>query len=341
MPPSGLVCLQHESPLRGSTAAASTTTGPCPPPRRTYADPGDTPWRTCSSWCSWPPSSRLWTSTPDLLRTSVATPGNDHRLGANEAPPAIISIFVGEELEAVIDAIASDSPYAGPVKMKMDLAVDVLPKFSKDTTDRNRTSLSPLPATSWSSDARFCSEPQRLRYHPEQCQAKELKGSDELKVLGGFYQCRHRPGQARTIRDHRRVIFNGQRLHLAGVGGRGCRCGLAQQEEHPSALLLLIDPARTSPDEESGVLTKVGDGEPPMKSRWSTTCHQHRGPGPCWRWPASSCCPPSTPHMSEAATPLPLQAGRQRASACAVRLKTLGLPVRRRRRHERRHRHPW
>ena len=76
----------------------------------------------------------------DLLRTSVATPGNDHRLGANEAPPAIISIFVGEELEAVIDAIASDSPYAGPTKMKMDLGVDVLPKFSKDTTDRNRTS---------------------------------------------------------------------------------------------------------------------------------------------------------------------------------------------------------
>ena len=72
----------------------------------------------------------------DLLRTSVATPGNDHRLGANEAPPAIISIFVGEELEAVIDAIASDSPYAGPVKMKMDLGVDVLPKFSKDTTDK-------------------------------------------------------------------------------------------------------------------------------------------------------------------------------------------------------------
>ena len=62
----------------------------------------------------------------DLLRTSVATPGNDHRLGANEAPPAIISIFVGEELEAVIDAIASDSPYAGPVKMKMDLGVDCL-----------------------------------------------------------------------------------------------------------------------------------------------------------------------------------------------------------------------
>ena len=82
----------------------------------------------------------------DLLRTAVATPGNDHRLGANEAPPAIISIFVGEELEAVIDAICSDSPTPATVKMKMDLGVDVLPKFSKDTTDFvDRTSRSPSP----------------------------------------------------------------------------------------------------------------------------------------------------------------------------------------------------
>ena len=104
----------------------------------------------------------------DLLRTSVATPGNDHRLGANEAPPAIISIFVGEELEAVIDAIASDSPYAGPTKMKMDLGVDVLPKFSKDTTDRNRTS--PFAFTGNKFEFRMPGSSQNLsdcRYHPE------------------------------------------------------------------------------------------------------------------------------------------------------------------------------
>ncbi len=67
----------------------------------------------------------------DLLRTSVATPGQRPSSGRQRGPPAIISIFVGEELEAVIDAVCSDSPYAGPVKMKMDLGVDVLPKFSK------------------------------------------------------------------------------------------------------------------------------------------------------------------------------------------------------------------
>ena len=87
----------------------------------------------------------------DLLRTSVATPGNDHRLGANEAPPAIISIFVGEELEAVIDAIASDSPYAGPVKMKMDLGVDVLPSSARTPPTATVPLPSLSPATSSSS----------------------------------------------------------------------------------------------------------------------------------------------------------------------------------------------
>ena len=146
----------------------------------------------------------------DLLRTSVATPGNDHRLGANEAPPAIISIFVGEELEAVIDAIASDSPYAGPVKMKMDLGVDVLPKFSKDTTDRNRTS--PFAFTGNKFEFRMPGSAENL----SDCNtilntavAKELKGyADELEKADDFTSAAIALVK-RTIRDHRRVIFNG------------------------------------------------------------------------------------------------------------------------------------
>ena len=119
----------------------------------------------------------------DLLRTSVATPGNDHRLGANEAPPAIISIFVGEELEAVIDAIASDSPYAGPVKMKMDLGVDVLPKFSKDTTDRNRTS--PFAFTGNKFEFRMPGSAENLsdcQHHPEH---RRRKGTEGLRRRAG------------------------------------------------------------------------------------------------------------------------------------------------------------
>ena len=131
-------------------------------------DPGDTPMENLQFLIFLAAVIKAVDEYADLLRTSVATPGNDHRLGANEAPPAIISIFVGEELEAVIDAIASDSPYAGPVKMKMDLGVDVLPKFSKDTTDRNRTS--PFAFTGNKFEFRMpgsAREPERLRYHSE------------------------------------------------------------------------------------------------------------------------------------------------------------------------------
>ncbi len=76
----------------------------------------------------------------DLLRLSVATAGNDHRLGANEAPPAVVSIFLGDELTAILDAIEKDEPYSGTEKTVMKLGVHVLPKFTRDTTDRNRTS---------------------------------------------------------------------------------------------------------------------------------------------------------------------------------------------------------
>ncbi len=131
-------CMKSRS--RASTAAASTTTGPsAPTPARTCWTPATPRWRTLQFLLFLCAVIKAVDDYPDLLRISVATAGNDHRLGANEAPPAIISIFVGEELEAV-SMPSHRFPYAGPVKMKMNLGVDVLPKFSKDTTDRNRTS---------------------------------------------------------------------------------------------------------------------------------------------------------------------------------------------------------
>ena len=136
----GLVCLQHEKPFEGVNGSGKHNNWSLSTTEENLLDPGDTPMENLQFLVFLAAVIKAVDEYADLLRTSVATPGNDHRLGANEAPPAIISIFVGEELEAVIDAIASDSPYAGPVKMKMDLGVDVLPKFSKDTTDRNRTS---------------------------------------------------------------------------------------------------------------------------------------------------------------------------------------------------------
>ena len=139
-PKYGLVCLQHEKPFEGVNGSGKHNNWSMSTADENLLDPGDTPMENLQFLIFLAAVIKAVDEYADLLRTSVATPGNDHRLGANEAPPAIISIFVGEELEAVIDAIASDSPYAGPVKMKMDLGVDVLPKFSKDTTDRNRTS---------------------------------------------------------------------------------------------------------------------------------------------------------------------------------------------------------
>ncbi len=136
----GLVCLQHEKPFEGVNGSGKHNNWSLAHQEREPAGSGDTPMENLQFMVFLTAVIKAVDEYADLLRTSVATPGNDHRLGANEAPPAIISIFVGEELEAVIDAICTDSPYAGPVKMKMDLGVDVLPKFSKDTTDRNRTS---------------------------------------------------------------------------------------------------------------------------------------------------------------------------------------------------------
>ena len=191
------------------------------------------------------------------VRTSVATPGNDHRLGANEAPPAIISIFVGEELEAVIDAIASDSPYAGPVKMKMDLGVDVLPKFSKDTTDRNRTS--PFAFTGNKFEFRMPGSAENL----SDCNtilntavAKELKGyADELEKADDFTSAAIALVK-RTIRDHRRVIFNGNG-YTAEWEEEAAKRGLPNKKNTPAALPALIEPKNIALMEDFGVLTKV------------------------------------------------------------------------------------
>ena len=192
-----------------------------------------------------------------LLRESAADVGNDHRLGANEAPPAIISIFVGEELEAVIDAIASDSPYAGPVKMKMDLGVDVLPKFSKDTTDRNRTS--PFAFTGNKVEFRMPGSAENL----SDCNtilntavAKELKGyADELEGAEDFTSAAIALVK-RTIRDHRRVIFNGNG-YTAEWEAEAEKRGLPNKKNTPAALPALIEPKNIQLMEDFGVLTKV------------------------------------------------------------------------------------
>ena len=256
-PKYGLVCLQHEKPFEGVNGSGKHNNWSLSTTEENLLDPGDTPMENLQFLVFLAAVIKAVDEYADLLRTSVATPGNDHRLGANEAPPAIISIFVGEELEAVIDAIASDSPYAGPVKMKMDLGVDVLPKFSKDTTDRNRTS--PFAFTGNKFEFRMPGSAQNL----SDCDtilntavAKELKGyADELEGAEDFTSAAIALVK-RTIRDHRRVIFNGNG-YSAEWEAEAAKRGLPNKKNTPAALPALIDPKNIALMEEFGVLTKV------------------------------------------------------------------------------------
>ena len=256
-PKYGLVCLQHEKPFEGVNGSGKHNNWSLSTTEENLLDPGDTPMENLQFLVFLAAVIKAVDEYADLLRTSVATPGNDHRLGANEAPPAIISIFVGEELEAVIDAIASDSPYAGPVKMKMDLGVDVLPKFSKDTTDRNRTS--PFAFTGNKFEFRMPGSAQNL----SDCDtilntavAKELKGyADELEGAEDFTSAAIALVK-RTIRDHRRVIFNGNG-YSAEWEAEAAKRGLPNKKNTPAALPALIAPKNIQLMEEFGVLTKV------------------------------------------------------------------------------------
>ena len=137
----GLVCLLHEKPFAGVNGSGkhnnwsmATDTGV------NLLSPGDTPHENVQFLLFLVAVIRAVDEYQSLLRLSVATAGNDHRLGANEAPPAVISIFLGEELQAILDAIEADAPYAGTERKRIKLGVDALPRFTRDTTDRNRTS---------------------------------------------------------------------------------------------------------------------------------------------------------------------------------------------------------
>ena len=256
-PKYGLVCLQHEKPFEGVNGSGKHNNWSMSTTHENLLDPGDTPMENLQFLVFLAAVIKAVDEYADLLRTSVATPGNDHRLGANEAPPAIISIFVGEELEAVIDAIASDSPYAGPVKMKMDLGVDVLPKFSKDTTDRNRTS--PFAFTGNKFEFRMPGSAENLSDANtilNTAVAKELKGyADELEGAEDFTSAVIALVK-RTIRDHRRVIFNGNG-YTAEWEEEAAKRGLPNKKNTPAALPALIDPKNIALMEEFGVLTKV------------------------------------------------------------------------------------
>ena len=253
----GLVCLLHEKPFEGINGSGKHNNWSIGIKHENLLDPGDTPMENLQFMVFLTAVIKAVDEYADLLRTSVATPGNDHRLGANEAPPAIISIFVGEELEAVIDAVCTDSPYAGPVKMKMDLGVDVLPKFSKDTTDRNRTS--PFAFTGNKFEFRMPGSAENLSDANtilNTAVAKELKQFVADVEGAADFECAAAAWVKKTLNDHRRVIFNGNGYSEAWEA-EAARRGLPNRKCTPDAMVALKEEKNISLMEEFGVLTKT------------------------------------------------------------------------------------
>ena len=253
----GLVCLQHEKPFEGVNGSGKHNNWSLGTKHENLLDPGDTPMENLQFMVFLSAVIEAVDDYADLLRTSVATPGNDHRLGANEAPPAIISIFVGEELEAVIDAICTDSPYAGPVKMKMDLGVDVLPKFSKDTTDRNRTS--PFAFTGNKFEFRMPGSAENLSDANTILNAAVAKSLKEFvaETSGAAdFECAAAAWVKKTLNEHRRVIFNGNGYSEAWEI-EAERRGLPNRKCTPDAMIALKDAKNIALMEEFGVLTKT------------------------------------------------------------------------------------
>ncbi|MEE1078397.1 MAG: glutamine synthetase III [Agathobacter sp.] len=207
----GLVCLLHEKPFAGVNGSGkhnnwsiSTDSG------ENLLSPGETPYENAQFLLFLCAVIKAVDDYQDLLRISVATAGNDHRLGANEAPPAVVSIFLGDELNAVLEAIENDTPYHGMEKTKMKLGVDVLPKFNRDTTDRNRTS--PFAFTGNKFEFRMLGSSNSIacaNIMLNTAVAESLKiYADRLEKVDNFEEALHQMIR-KTIKDHKNIIFNG------------------------------------------------------------------------------------------------------------------------------------
>ena len=207
----GLVCLLHEKPFAGVNGSGkhnnwsiATDEG------QNLLSPGETPYENAQFLLFLRAVIKAVDDYQDLLRISVATAGNDHRIGANEAPPAVVSMFLGDELNAVLEAIENDTPYHGAQKTQMKLGVDVLPRFNRDTTDRNRTS--PFAFTGNKFEFRMLGSSNSIacaNIMLNSAVAESLKVyADRLEGASDFETALHEMIK-KTIKDHKRIIFNG------------------------------------------------------------------------------------------------------------------------------------
>ena len=239
----GLVCLLAEKPFAGVNGSGkhnnwslATDTGV------NLFKPGETPYENAQFLLFLCAAVQAVDNYQDLLRLSVATAGNDHRLGANEAPPAVISIFLGDELTAVLDAIETDTPYSGTEKTVLKLGVHVLPKFTRDTTDRNRTSSFAFTGNKFefrmvgSSDSIACAN-----IMLNAAMAETLKEfADRLEGVSDFESALHDLIKE-TIKAHKRIIFNGNGYDDAWIKEATEKRGLLNLRTTPDALATVLE----------------------------------------------------------------------------------------------------
>ena len=239
----GLVCLLHEKPFAGVNGSGkhnnwsmATDTGV------NLLSPGETPYENAQFLLFLCAVIKAVDDYQDLLRISVATAGNDHRLGANEAPPAVVSIFLGDELMGILDAIENDTPYSGTKKTTMKLGVDVLPRFPRDTTDRNRTS--PFAFTGNKFEFRMLGSSNSIacaNIMLNAAVAESLKVyADRLEGVEDFETALHDMIK-KTIKDHKRIIFNGNGYDATWIKEATEVRGLCNYPTTPDCMPHLLD----------------------------------------------------------------------------------------------------
>ena len=238
-----LVCLLHEKPFAGVNGSGkhnnwsiSTDTG------INLLSPGDTPHENAKFLLFLSAVIKAVDDYQDLLRISVATAGNDHRLGANEAPPAVVSIFLGDELTAVLEAIEANAPYSAVEKTQLKLGVHALPRFTRDTTDRNRTS--PFAFTGNKFEFRMLGSANSIA-----CCNIMLNGSvaeslrqfaDSLEGAADFNTALYTLIRE-TISAHKRIIFNGNGYDSAWISAATEKRGLLNLSTTPDCIPLLLE----------------------------------------------------------------------------------------------------
>ncbi len=239
----GLVCLLHEKPFAGVNGSGkhnnwsmATDTGV------NLLTPGETPYENAQFLLFLCAVIKAVDDYQDLLRLAVATAGNDHRLGANEAPPAVVSMFLGDELTAVLDAIENDKPYSGTEKTIMKLGVHILPKFARDNTDRNRTS--PFAFTGNKFEFRMLGSSNSIactNIMLNAAVAESLKiYADRLENAEDFETALHDMIK-KTIKDHKRIIFNGNGYDDSWIKEATEKRGLLNLRTTPDALPKILD----------------------------------------------------------------------------------------------------